>query len=316
MRLRQIEVFYAIMTTGSLRRAAEVLNVSQPAASKVLRYAEQSLGFALFERSGGRLVPTREARIMLPHVNAIFEKLLDLKRLTDNLRYAREGHSISIGCVPSLGLSLVPRVIQRYRAANPGIELTIDALHGPEIVTRLLNRDLDLGVVFGDYQRDGLTVHHIAEIPLLLIDRERPEGGGVPLSEIDPARYIGLSENDPTACLLDMALEETGLSTSPSVRVRTHYMAAELVRLGGGCAIVDALTALHHPGLPRPCTLSPPLGIACTVLFRADHALSQIARNILALLRSELDVDLAALAAQGAGACPPVQMGSSERVLS
>ena len=62
MRLRQIEVFYAIMTTGSLRKAAEVLNVSQPAASKVLRYAEHSLGFALFERKGGRLVPTGKRR--------------------------------------------------------------------------------------------------------------------------------------------------------------------------------------------------------------------------------------------------------------
>ncbi|MFW7268518.1 LysR family transcriptional regulator [Gluconacetobacter sp. Hr-1-5] len=295
MRLRQIEVFYAIMTTGSLRRAAELLHVSQPAASKVLRYAEQSLGFALFERAGGRLVPTREARIMLPHVNVIFEKLSDLKRLTDNLRYARDGHSISIGCVPSLGLSLVPRVVQRYRTAHPGMELTIDALHGTEIVSRILNHDLDLGIVFGDYTRDGLTALHIADIPLLMIDTERGEGP-VNVAEINPARYIGLSENDPTARLLDMALDEAGLPATAPVRVRTHFMAAELVRLGGGCAIVDALTALHHPGLPRPRPLSPPLSVTCTVLFRADHALSHISQSILALLRSELAIDLAALA--------------------
>lgn len=295
MRLRQIEVFYAIMTTGSLRRAAELLHVSQPAASKVLRYAEQSLGFALFERAGGRLVPTREARIMLPHVNAIFEKLSDLKRLTDNLRYARDGHSISIGCVPSLGLSLVPRVVQRYRTAHPGMELTIDAMHGSEIVSRILNHDLDLGIVFGDYTRDGLTALHIADIPLLVIDAEGGEGP-VNIAEIDPARYIGLSENDPTARLLDMALDEAGIPATPPVRVRTHFMAAELVRLGGGCAIVDALTALHHPGLPRPRPLSPPLSVTCTVLFRADHALSHISQSILSLLRNELAIDLAALA--------------------
>ncbi|GAA4503103.1 LysR family transcriptional regulator [Gluconacetobacter tumulicola] len=296
MRLRQIEVFYAIMTTGSLRRAAEVLHVSQPAASKVLRYAEQSLGFALFERAGGRLVPTREARIMLPHVNAIFEKLSDLKRLTHNLRYARDGHSISIGCVPSLGLSLVPRVVQRYRTDHPGMELTIDALHGTEIVSRILNHDLDLGIVFGDYTRDGLTALHIADIPLLMIDGQGGEGP-VSLAAIDPARYIGLSENDPTARLLDMALDEAGIPAAAPVRVRTHFMAAELVRLGGGCAIVDALTALHHPGLPRPRPLSPPLSVTCTVLFRADHALSHISQSILALLRSELEIDLATLAA-------------------
>ncbi|WP_418609723.1 LysR family transcriptional regulator [Gluconobacter cerinus] len=291
MRLRQIEVFYAIMTTGSLRKAAEVLNVSQPAASKVLRYAEHSLGFALFERKGGRLVPTREAQIMLPHVNAIFGKLSDLRRLTHNLRYARAGHSISIGCVPSLGLSLIPRVVRSYCADHPATEVTIDALHGSEIVSRIFNHDLDLGVVFGNYSREGLTAQHIGDIPLVLIDKEKDQGP-VALTDIDQNRYLGLSEKDPTADLLDMALDEAGISATPAIRVRTHFMAAELVRLGVGCAIVDALTVLHHPGLPRPCTLSPPLSIKCTVLYRADYALSHISRDILGLLRHELDKDL------------------------
>ncbi|GAN64598.1 LysR family transcriptional regulator [Acetobacter indonesiensis NRIC 0313] len=294
MRLRQIEVFYAIMSTGSLRRAAEVLHVSQPAASKVLRYAEQSLGFALFERTGGRLVPTREARIMLPHVNTIFGKISDLKRLTENLRYARDGHAINIGCVPSLGLSLVPRVIQKYHAAHPGNELTIDTLHGTEIVSRILNHELDLGIVFGSYEKQGLTACHIADIPLVMIDQKNTKSP-MALEDIDPARYIGLSENDPTACLLDMAWEEAGLAAVPGVRVRTHYMAAELVRLGGGCAIVDGLTALHHPGLPKPLLLKPSLGMACTVLFRADYALSRISQDILGLLKEEIKEDLAAL---------------------
>lgn len=128
----------------------------------------------------------------------------------------------------------------------------------------------------------------------MLIDQNCTKGP-VALEDIDPARYIGLSENDPTARLLDMAWEEAGLSAVPVVRVRTHYMAAELVRLGGGCAIVDGLTALHHPGLPPPLPLKPPLGMACTVLFRADYALSHISQDILALLKEEIKRDLAAL---------------------
>ncbi|GAC89464.1 transcriptional regulator LysR [Gluconobacter thailandicus F149-1 = NBRC 100600] len=291
MRLRQIEVFYAIMTTGSLRKAAEVLHVSQPAASKVLRYAEHSLGFALFERKGGRLIPTREAQIMLPHVNAIFGKLSDLRRLTYNLRYARDGHSIRVGCVPSLGLSLIPRVVRSYCASHPDTDVTIDTLHGSEIVSRIFNHDLDLGVVFGNYSREGLTAQHIGDIPLVLIDKER-ESGPVALTDIDHHRYLGLSEKDPTADLLDIALDEAGVTMTPAIRVRTHFMAAELVRLGVGCAIVDALTVMHHPGLPRPCALSPSLNVTCTVLYRADYALSHISRDILTLMQHELDCDL------------------------
>lgn len=300
IRLRQLEVFYAVMTTGSLRGAAELLHVSQPAASKLLRYAEQSLGFPLFERAGGRLVPTREARIMLPHTNAIFDKLSDLKQLTANLRFARDGHSIRIGCVPSLGLSVVPRVAQRYHAGHPGNELTIDTMHGTAVVAGVLSHGLDLGIVFGDYVEDGLTTRNIADIPLLLIDREAHRSP-VPLGELDPQRYIGLSARDPTALLLDMALDEAGLTVSPSIRVRTHYMAAEFARLGAGYAIVDALTALSHAGVPSPVALSPFLRIACTVIFRADYSLSRIAEAILALLQEEIGRDLARLPFRDAG---------------
>jgi DNA-binding transcriptional LysR family regulator len=58
VRLRHIEVFSAIMLTGSTNGAAKILNISQPAVSKILQHAEQSVGFPLFLRSKGKLVPT------------------------------------------------------------------------------------------------------------------------------------------------------------------------------------------------------------------------------------------------------------------
>jgi len=61
MRLRQIEVFHAIYTSGSMTNAARLLNVSQPSVSKVLAHAEQQLGYALFDRVKGKLVATPEA---------------------------------------------------------------------------------------------------------------------------------------------------------------------------------------------------------------------------------------------------------------
>ena len=65
MRLRHIEIFHAIYTTGSITNAAKILHVSQPSVSKVLSHAEMQLGFKLFERVKGRLVPTEEAEMML-----------------------------------------------------------------------------------------------------------------------------------------------------------------------------------------------------------------------------------------------------------
>lgn len=61
MRLRHIEVFNAVMLTGTVSRAARLISVSQPAVSRILQHAELQLGFALFQRSKGRLVATPEA---------------------------------------------------------------------------------------------------------------------------------------------------------------------------------------------------------------------------------------------------------------
>lgn len=62
LNLRQIEIFRAVMTTGSISGASQLLFVSQPAVSRLLSHTEQRVGFALFERIKGRLYATPEAK--------------------------------------------------------------------------------------------------------------------------------------------------------------------------------------------------------------------------------------------------------------
>ena len=68
MRLRHIEVFHAVYSAGSITGAAKLLNVSQPSVSKVLAHAEQQLGFQLFNRVKGKIIPTKEAERLIDHV--------------------------------------------------------------------------------------------------------------------------------------------------------------------------------------------------------------------------------------------------------
>src|SRR4051794_36524508 len=110
MRLRHIEVFHAVKQTGSIGKAAALLGVSQPAASKVLQHAESALGFKLFERVKGRLQPTVEAEVLHVEVAKLHQGLEQLRMLSANLRRFPEGR-LRIGCLPSLGLSIMPRAI-------------------------------------------------------------------------------------------------------------------------------------------------------------------------------------------------------------
>ncbi len=72
--LRQIEVARAVMVTGTIAGAARLLNVSAPGISRLMKYTEASLGFRLFDRRAGRLVPSEQARHVFAQINAVFDK--------------------------------------------------------------------------------------------------------------------------------------------------------------------------------------------------------------------------------------------------
>ena len=71
MRFRQIEVFHAVYTTGSISAAARALHVSQPSVSKVLHHTQHQLGLTLFTLVRGRLVATDEAHALFVEVSEI-----------------------------------------------------------------------------------------------------------------------------------------------------------------------------------------------------------------------------------------------------
>ena len=68
MNLRHIEIFHCVYVNGSVSAAARALNVSQPSVSKMLRHAESLLGFQLFRRTNGGLVPTEDAHSLFAEV--------------------------------------------------------------------------------------------------------------------------------------------------------------------------------------------------------------------------------------------------------
>ena len=75
IRLRQLEAFRAVMHAASVTQAAEVLRISQPAVSRLIASLEQDLGFALFSRRRGRLLPTPESTFLLGEVERAISNL-------------------------------------------------------------------------------------------------------------------------------------------------------------------------------------------------------------------------------------------------
>jgi DNA-binding transcriptional LysR family regulator len=291
MRLRHIEVFHAVMQAGSLSKAAELLCISQPAASKMLANAEHSLGVALFTRAHGQLRPTREAELLFAETKGLHERLESVRRLARNLS-ARPGGHLRVGCVPSIGLSLLPEAVARFARQYPEVSLSILTDHTEELCSALLARELDIGIAFAPPVRAGIQAMELGRARLAYLgssDETPAEGMTFRLADMQPERWIGLDPADPLGALIDRQLREMGLDPrAPAIEVRTYYLARALVDCGAGYAIVDEFTAAAGRE-NRPLTyIEPELSIGVFSLLPASGTGSHAQQVLIDLLRARL----------------------------
>ena len=245
MRLRSIEALHALFRTGAISRAARLLGISQPAASKLVRHAEQQLGFALFERVKGRLVPTREAEILAPEIETLFRQLEHVQRLGQNLGPQREGR-IRLGCIPSLALSIVPAAIHALQRLHPDVRYEVLTQHSNELAEGLLAQDIDIALAYDHAPSPGIRIERLCRGQMVFV-QPHPGPEEVRLDQVAALPMIGLASDDPLGRLLRQRLGAEGIGLTPRIEVQTYYLACMLVAKGCGVSIVDIFTAISMP---------------------------------------------------------------------
>src|SRR6202166_2684388 len=147
MNLRHMEVFHAIMRTGSVTSAARSLNVTQPAVSAVLKHCESQLNMKLFTRVSGRLQPTPEAKAIFPEIAAIFGRVEAVNLLTQDLVGGRLG-TLSIAASFPIANGYLAKAVATFIAARPNVRVALQSLTSPLVLDRVINREVELGIAY------------------------------------------------------------------------------------------------------------------------------------------------------------------------
>lgn len=295
MRLRHIEVFNAIMLTGSVSAVARLINVTQPAVSRTLQHAEIQLGFALFQRSRGRLVPTNEALTLYPHVERLFAQLDAVQRLAGKLRTAQDVGELRILTVLALSYEVLPRALVIFRRKHADMPIRVDALHSPQIMEALLHRQADVGFVFSPVIHPSLTQESLIDarmtcvVPLAMLPPKWARRGWVGLDDLAALPVVGLDAMDPIGTTLNHACREAGISLQSVVTVQTYHAALAMAHHGMGAALVDACTACSADlAKVRILRLEPLIPVPVRALRQADAPDSVAVRAITRAMRQAL----------------------------
>lgn len=283
MRARQLEVFCAIMREESLTGAARALNTSQPALSQLLRHTEDELGFALFQRTKGRLVATPEAHELYPEAEKLFQDLEALRRRTSDLKAGRRGLVRMAASAPP-AMSIVPRALGAFRATHP--EIVVRSMIAPldTLVSMLTHGDVNLALCMSNSRVPGLHVEILGQVPLVcLLPEAHPlarEKAPLTLSELNEEALITYRPSTLPGRLLAQQAQREGVEYRPEIEIDMSISAISFVRAGLGVAVVDDLLPwATFPGIClRP--FAPEFSLPIALLTHAERELS-IAENLM-----------------------------------
>lgn len=257
MNIRHIEIFHAVMTNGTASRAAETLRISQPAVSKAIQQLERDIGFKLFLREKGRIIPTAEGLLFGREVETYFTGMVHLSSSAARIRDFGSGE-IHIASLSALSTTIMPKAIGAFRRRHPEVAITFQARMSSVVKDLVASGQFDVGLAGDEVDVTGvktrLYCRHRVGIavpsghPLEALETVRPE-------DLDGQTFIALNPEDTARRAADRLFQRLGVK--PKVVLETSYSTTicALVQAGIGVGMVHPLTTVPYAG--RGLTLKP-----------------------------------------------------------
>lgn len=301
MNLRQMEVFYAIMRSGSVTAAARLLNVTQPAVSTVLRHCESQLRVKLFERSGGRLYPTPEADAIFPEVASIFQRVDVVTRITQDLVGGRLGQ-ITVAATFAAANGPVARSVARFVRDRPGVRVAIHALPSVQVIERVARREADFGLCFAPAHDPAITAELLKASDIACImprDHALAALETVPIEALAGENIITYAPHTAIGKPVEEAFAAAGIALHRRIQVNYSSTAFVLAAHRAGIAMVEPLL-LNSGAMPslvaRP--IQPRIEVRIMLVHAIGRPPTRTSTKLVELIREEIEAGVGVEAAE------------------
>ena len=243
-RLRQMEVFRAVMLTGSINGASKMLFISQPAVSRIISHTEQTLGLSLFNRIKGKLVPTPEGEALFREVDDFYQQALRIDEFARSLAQGLSG-TLNLCSSPCLSRGLMARAITRFVQRYPQIRVNYHATLLSGMAQEVLGHRVDLAVSVMPLQHPNLQVTSLTEGRMVcVVPRGHALGqmSAVAIADLAPYPLIAHDRAIAFGQLVTAAFLQAGVELSSHINIQQTEVACSLVSSGAGVALVDEFT--------------------------------------------------------------------------
>jgi DNA-binding transcriptional LysR family regulator len=283
-----LRAFVAVVDLEGFHRAAESLNLSQPALSRRIQRLEAAVGAALLERTTRRVALTTVGREFLPLVRRMLDEF-DSSLFAMREVGRQRGGQITLACVPTAAFYFLPSVIARFNEQYPNIRFRILDLSANEGLESVARGEVEFGINLLGTSDPELTFEPLIEDPFVLAcrrDHPLAKRESLTWSDLEGQPLVAVSRTSGNRILLDAALVRAGVRLSWSYEVTHLSTSLGLVEAGLG---ISVLPKLATPQGDHPIIVTRPIGnpeVARTigVVRRRGGSLAPAAERFLEML--------------------------------
>lgn len=287
---RQIEAFRGVMLRGSISGAAEMLGLTQPAVSRLMRDMQEVLQYRLFEPRGTGIVPNAEANLLFQEVEQSFLGLDRIEHTAHEIKRARRGN-LRIIAMAGPAHGVLPRLVARFLHDHPDIFVALHNHIAPTVLERVALRQFDFGIAYAPADYPGLDIE-----PLPALDAVCALPASHPLAAKTLIRVEDLHEQNlinhgarsHISVKLEALMRVAGVSARGLAEATSAEAICRLVGQGVGLAMLDpfTMTAVRDPAIVMR-RFEPRVDYPVALVFPSGTPRSLAVEEFTAMLRHE-----------------------------
>ncbi|MBW3141118.1 LysR family transcriptional regulator [Ferrimonas balearica] len=275
-----LKTFMEVYKAGRFSRAAENLYLTQSAVSFRIRQLEQNLGVALFARQRSQLTLTAAGERLLPHAEAI---LSNLERARLEVALGEDQHNqLAIGGTPNIWDGVLSEALPRIHQALPALAMRAESLPSAQLTRQLLERTLDMAVMFDPPKAEGLQIEELPCVRLL------------PVTTFDDGSMSDYVHVDWGTAFDIRLARQNGPTPRPVLRVSTSHIALRFLLSCGGSAYLpeDRVADLISEGRLRLVENEPTVERQVFCAWNEHSENRELLNEIRDLLKQGRELDL------------------------
>ncbi len=246
--MRTLEAFTAVVSCGSMTGAAQMLQISQPAVTRMIRDLEKRVGFDLFERNGPKISPTEKGMLFFEESTRV---IANVTHLTDRAHAIRDGRiaAIDIVATPTMSAGLVASILSRIKNILPDF-IHVETTNAERVVHALRQRTADLGFSAFPLEHERLVCLERFDSNLVaLVQEGGPHDIPEPLclTVFSNERLATVGNSYRIRRAINRSLDNQGVIPASEFVTNSSINAAMAARAGLGIGICDPVTAYGVP---------------------------------------------------------------------